>query len=71
MSLNDTLKLCLLVLMLSLSAFILSTTAYMVHKILTVDKLEVKIDGKFDGTYLQDEVVNAIVNTNIMQDEHP
>jgi len=65
------LKICLLVLMISLTAFMFSTTALILHKITTAEKLEIKVNGKFDGTYLQDEIVNAVINTNIIENEHP
>jgi hypothetical protein len=71
MTSNDVLKFCAMVFMLSLSALILSSTGYVIHRTLHANKIEVKIDGKFDGTYLQDEIVNAVINSNIVQDEHP
>lgn len=68
---NDVLKFCIIVFILSLSALILTSTGYVFHKIISTDKLEIKVNGKFDGTYLQDEIVNAVINSNIVQDEHP
>lgn len=66
MSLNDTLKICLVVVLISLSFFILSSGSYLVHKIFTADKIEVQVNG----TYLQDEVIQALINANIVETDN-
>lgn len=66
MSLNDTLKICLVVLLISLSFFILSSGSYLVHKIFNTDKIEVQVNG----TYLQDEVVQALINANVLETDN-
>lgn len=66
MSLNDTLKICLVVVLISLSFFILSSSSYLIHKIFTTDKIEVEVKG----TYLQDEIVQSLINTNIVETDN-
>lgn len=66
MSINDTLKISLVVLIMSLSAFIVTSSGYLLHKIFTTDKIEVQVNG----TYLQDEVVQALINANIVETDN-
>lgn len=66
MSINDTLKICLVVLIISLSAFIVTSSCYLLHKIFTTDKIDVQVNG----TYLQDEVVEALINAKIVETEN-
>lgn len=66
MSLNDILKISLFVLMLSLSCFVLSASAYLVHRLYFAQKYVIKVDS----SYLQDEIVSAVIASNaIQQDE--
>lgn len=63
MSINDTLKICLVVLIMSLSACILTLGGYLLHKIFTTDKIQVQVNN----TYRQDEIVQALINANILE----
>jgi hypothetical protein len=59
MTLNDTLKICLIVLLISLSGFIASSATFIAHRVFTPAKLEVRVDGDFfqntDETVIQQE----------------
>jgi len=50
----------------SLSAFIVTSSCYLLHKIFTTDKIDVQVNG----TYLQDEVVEALINAKIVETEN-
>lgn len=63
MSKNDILKFCAIVLMISLSVFFISCSCYLVSRILNP---EFKV--KLDSEYLQNEIVSALVTTNVVQD---
>ena len=66
MSINETLKICLVITLISLSFFILSSSSYLLHKIFNTDKIEVQVNG----TYLQDEVVQALINANVVETDN-
>jgi hypothetical protein len=65
MSLNDTIKICLVVLILSLSLFTVASTGYLLHKILHADTITIDVKG----TYLQDQIAESLINTNIVEAE--
>ncbi|MEY5021129.1 MAG: hypothetical protein RJA91_688 [Pseudomonadota bacterium] len=65
MSLNDTIKICLVVLILSLSLFTAASTCYLLHKIIHTDKITIDVKG----TYLQDQIAESLINTNIVEAE--
>jgi hypothetical protein len=65
MSLNDTIKICLVVLILSLSLFTVASTGYLLHKIFHADTITIDVKG----TYLQDQIAESLINTNIVEAE--
>jgi hypothetical protein len=66
MSINDVLKICLVITLISLSFFILSSSGFLLHKIFNNAKIEVQVNG----TYLQDEIVHALINSNVVETDN-
>jgi len=65
MSHNDILKIWAVVFLISLTFFTATSSTYLIHKIVSPAKMVVEVKG----SYLQDEIAQALINTNIVESE--
>ncbi len=62
---NDILKICGVAFLISLTLFTITSSTYLMHKIFNPDKIVVELKG----TYFQDEIAQALINTNVVESE--